>query len=106
MNANRTKVEIFDRPMCCPSGLCGPTVDPVLLSITETILALQAEGTPVERYQMASSPGMFLNNPEVLRLVREQQVAALPITTVGGRVIKVGAYPTLSEVQAALSGGI
>lgn len=22
------KVEIFDPPMCCPGGLCGPAIDP------------------------------------------------------------------------------
>ncbi|MBI2487641.1 MAG: arsenic metallochaperone ArsD family protein, partial [Deltaproteobacteria bacterium] len=25
------KIEIFDPPMCCPGGLCGPTIDPALL---------------------------------------------------------------------------
>jgi hypothetical protein len=105
MNTNGTRVEIFDPPMCCPTGLCGPTIDEVLLNVTEMILALRAEGTPVERYQMASNPQVFLSNPEVFRLVREQQLAALPITVVNGRAIKVGAYPTLSEVQAALNGG-
>ena len=50
---------------------------------------------------MAQQPQAFLNNAEVYRLVREQQLAALPITVVNGRVIKVGAYPTLPEVRAA-----
>lgn len=49
-------------------------------------------------------PQAFLSNAEVYRLVREQQLAALPITAVNGRVIKAGAYPTLAEVQAALDG--
>jgi hypothetical protein len=39
----------------------------------------------------------------VMRLVREKQMEALPIIVVRGQVIKVGAYPTLDEVQAALS---
>ncbi len=33
---------------------------------------------------------------EVFRLVREKQLAAMPITVVNGRVIKIGAYPTPS----------
>ncbi len=33
---------------------------------------------------------------------REKQMAALPITTVNGQVIKVGVYPTLTEIQAYL----
>lgn len=23
------KIEVFDPPMCCSSGVCGPAVDPV-----------------------------------------------------------------------------
>ncbi len=97
-------VEFFDPPMCCPTGLCGPTLDPTLLDVSEVILALQGENLRVERYQMTSQPNAFLNNPEVMRLVREQQLAALPITVVNGKVIKVGAYPTFTEIKANLNG--
>jgi hypothetical protein len=95
-------VELFDPPMCCPTGLCGPSLDQTLLDTNEMILALQAAGVTVERYQMTSHPQAFLANADVMRLVREKQLAALPITVAGGRVLKVGAYPTLAEVQAAL----
>ena len=96
------EVELFDPPMCCPTGLCGPTLDQTLLDVSEMIVALQAEGLKVERYQMTSHPQAFLSNPEVMRLVREQQMAALPITVVRGQVIKVGAYPALSEIKTCL----
>ncbi len=104
MNAQGAKVEIFDPPLCCPTGLCGPTIDPVLLDVNEMVLKLQAQGVKVVRYLMTAQPQAFLNNAEVYRLVRERQLAALPITVVNGRVIKVGAYPTQAEVQAALDG--
>ena len=97
-------VELFDPPMCCPTGLCGPTLDQTLLDINEMILALQAEGLTVARYQMTGQPQAFLSNPDVMRLVREQQMAALPITAVRGQVVKVGAYPTLTEIKAHLNG--
>jgi len=100
------RVEIFDTPLCCPSGVCGPTVDQTLLDVNEMILTLKAEGVGVERYQMAGNPSAFLNNTEVMRLVREQQMAALPITVVQGRVLKTGVYPSLAEVRAALNGGV
>ena len=96
-------VEIFDPPMCCPTGVCGPTIDPALLDVNELILALQVEGVSVARYQMASHAQAFVNNREVFRLVREKQLAALPITVVSGRVIKIGAYPTLAEVRDAMN---
>ena len=97
-------VEFFDPPMCCPTGLCGPTLDQTLLDVNEMILALQAEGLTVARYQMTGQPQAFLSNPEVMRLVREQQMVALPITVAHGQVVKVGAYPTLAEIKAYLNG--
>ena len=97
-------VEFFDPPMCCPTGLCGPTLDQTLLDVNEMILALQRDSLCVERYQMASQPNAFLGNAEVMKLVREKQMEALPIIVVRGRVIKVGAYPSAEEIRAALSG--
>lgn len=98
-------VEIFDPPMCCPTGLCGPEVDQTLLDVSEMILALQQRGIRVERYQMSSSPHAFLKNAEVMRLVREKELAALPIIVVRGKVVKVGGYPSLDEVKAGLVEG-
>lgn len=96
-------VEFFDPPMCCPTGLCGPTLDQTLLDVNEMILALKAEGVTVERYQMTGHPHKFINHPEVMRLVRERQMESLPITVVQGQVIKSGAYPILAEVTTALA---
>lgn len=100
----QAEVEFFDPPMCCPTGLCGPTLDQTLLDVSEMIQNLQQQNLRVERYQMTSHPHAFLNNVEVMRLVREIQMEALPITVVRGKVIKSGAYPSLSEVHAALNG--
>ncbi len=97
-------VELFDPPMCCPTGLCGPTLDQTLLDVNEMILTLQRENLRVERYQMTNNPNAFLATSEVMKLVREQQMAALPITVVRGKVIKVGAYPTLAEIKNSLNG--
>jgi hypothetical protein len=54
-------VEFFDPPMCCPTGLCGPTLDQTLLDVNEMILTLQADGLTVARYQMAGQPQAFLS---------------------------------------------
>jgi hypothetical protein len=97
-------VEFFDPPMCCPTGLCGPTLDQTLLDVNEMILVLQQTGLRVERYQMAGQPNAFLSNAEVMDLVREKQMEALPITVVHGKIIKISTYPTLDEVRAALRG--
>ncbi len=97
-------VAFFDPPMCCPTGLCGPTLDQTLLDVNETIMALQRENVRVERYQMTSHPNAFLANADVMKLIREKQMEALPITVVRGKVIKIGAYPELREIKANLNG--
>ena len=104
MNNDNVRVEIFEPPMCCSTGLCGPTIDPVLLDVSEMVLKLNDQGVVVQRYVMNQQPQAFLNNPAVYRLVQERQLTALPITAVNGQIIKTGAYPTLAEIQAALNG--
>jgi len=98
------EVEIFDPPMCCPTGICGPTIDQTLLDLNEMVMALQSQGVSVARYQMTSHPNAFLGNDEVMKLVREQQMASLPITVVRGKVIKTQTYPSLAEVKNHLNG--
>jgi hypothetical protein len=100
----KADVEIFDPPMCCPTGMCGPTIDQSLLDLNEMVMTLQSRGINVGRYQMASQPNAFLANEEVMKIVRQQQMAALPIVVVHGKVIKVGSYPTLAEVEEHLNG--
>ena len=96
------KIKIFDPPLCCPTGICGPTVDQTLNDVNEMIAFLQKEGIQVERYQMTSHPHSFLNNTEVMKLVQEKQMAALPITVIYNQVIKTGSYPTIEEINKVL----
>jgi hypothetical protein len=102
-SGNQLDVEIFDGPMCCPTGLCGPTLDQTLLDLNEAILDLQKAGYQVARYQMTTHPQAFLGNPEVMRLVREKQMAALPIVIVRGKIIAEGRYPKLEEFQSMIT---
>ena len=102
---NQPDVEIFDPPMCCPTGMCGPTIDQTLLDVSEMIAKLQSSGYQVERYQMSSHPGVFVGNGEVMKLIREKQMAALPIIVVRGKIIAAGNYPKLTEIQENLTRG-
>jgi len=101
--ASRPRVEIYDPPLCCPTGLCGPTADPALLDINDTVVTLKSHGVSVERYSLNFQPQAFLAEPEVYRLVRERRLSALPITLVDRRIVKTGAYPSLDEIRQALA---
>jgi hypothetical protein len=96
------KIEIFDPPMCCPTGLCGPSMDPALLDIYEAVLRLKSEydGRAVlERYVLGQQPAKFMQQPEVVSRLKGQGVSVLPITTVNGKVVTQGVYPTYSEMK-------
>lgn len=101
--ASAIDVEVFDPPLCCPTGLCGPVLDTTLVDLGEAILALQSEGRAVTRHMMTSDPQAFMRNREVYEAIRARQLEALPITVVRGRIVKTGAYPTLDELHAALA---
>lgn len=97
-------VELFDPPMCCPTGLCGPVLDTTLVDIGEALLALQSEGRTVVRHMMTAEPAAFMRNREVYELIRQRQLEVLPITVVRGRVVKTDGYPSLDELRGALNG--
>jgi hypothetical protein len=99
-------VEIFDPPLCCPTGLCGPVLDTTLVDLGEAINALQADGRTVVRHMMTADPQAFMRNGEVYQLIRERQLAVLPITVVRGRIVKTDAYATLDEMRVALESGL
>ncbi|MDA8201684.1 MAG: arsenite efflux transporter metallochaperone ArsD [Chloroflexi bacterium] len=96
------EIELFDPPLCCPTGLCGPVLDTTLVDINEAILALQSEGRTVIRHQMTADPQAFMRNRDVYELIRARQLEVLPITVVGGRVVKTDAYPSLDELRGAV----
>lgn len=96
-------VEIFDPPLCCPTGLCGPVLDTTLVDLSEAIFALEAEGRTVVRHMMTADPQAFMRNKEVYDLIKTRQLEALPITLVRGQVVKTSAYPSLDELKAELA---
>ncbi len=96
-------IEIFDPPMCCPGGICGPAIDPALLDVNEAILKIkkQSEGqVQIERYLLTQQATKFLQNPEVLELLHSQGTAALPVTAVNGKVVRQKSYPTYDDLQS------
>jgi hypothetical protein len=100
--ATAADVEVFDPPLCCPTGLCGPVLDTTLVDLGEAMVALQREGHTVARHMMTTDPQAFLHNRDVYDAIKARQLEVLPITVVRGRILKTGSYPTLDEMHAAL----
>ncbi len=99
------KIEIFDPPMCCPTGLCGPNIDPALLDVNEAILKVQkeyGEKVKVQRYLLSQQGPKFMQTKEVMELLKKNGVEVLPITIANGKVVKQKAYPTYEEMKSYL----
>ncbi|MEX1139147.1 MAG: arsenite efflux transporter metallochaperone ArsD [Bacteroidota bacterium] len=99
-------IEIFDPPMCCSSGLCGPSIDPALLDINEAVLKLKKEfdgKIAIDRYLLTQQGPKFMQNPNVLSLLKSRGVEVLPITTVNGEVIKQQVYPSYDELKSLIA---
>jgi hypothetical protein len=95
-------VQVFDPAMCCSTGLCGPGVDPALLTIARDLRWLRAAGVTVERLGLAQQPGSFATNTVVAELMNRVGDAALPATLVNGKLLLHGSYPTRDLLLTAL----
>ena len=95
---------IYESAMCCSSGVCGTNPDKSLIDLQDALDKIKGMGAKVVRYNITGDPRKFRENPEVVKLMQEHQVKALPITTCNGEVIKVGAYPSLAELRGVAQG--
>jgi len=100
-----TKFIIYESAMCCSSGVCGPSPDKSLIELQDTIDKIKKMGCEVERYSITQSPKKFRENPAIIKLIQEQQIKALPVTTYNGKVMKAGSYPCIAELQKWLGDG-
>ena len=92
------KIEIYDPPMCCSSGVCGPSIDPVLVKMNDAVLALKKQGVVVERYNLAQQIKEFAANKTIADLLHGKGKKILPITVVNGNVFKTGGYPLYEDL--------
>lgn len=91
------KMVIFDPAMCCPTGVCGPSVDKNLLRVSTIISRLEKKGIIVERHNLTSNPKIFVDNKVVNKMLMDGGVDILPIIMLNGKVVKTKEYPTTEE---------
>ncbi|MEH7356255.1 arsenite efflux transporter metallochaperone ArsD [Neobacillus drentensis] len=93
-----SKVEIFDPALCCPTGVCGPSVDPELTRVATAIFLLEKKGFDIKRYNLGTEPAIFVENKEVNKVLHEKGPDSLPVTLVESKIVKIGSYPTNEEL--------
>jgi len=98
-----TRIDVFDPPMCCSSGVCGPEVDPLLAAFAADVDWLTSQGVSVTRHNLAQEPQAFVMNPLVQEALQREGDACLPLVLVNGEIAGRGAYPRREEL-ARLAG--
>ncbi|MBZ0185232.1 MAG: arsenite efflux transporter metallochaperone ArsD [Candidatus Obscuribacterales bacterium] len=97
------KIQIFDPPMCCSTGICGPGVDPALVEFTADLDWLKHQGIAVERYNLSQQTQAFVNNATVSDALKKDGNDCLPLILVEGKIVIKGAYPKRDKL-AELAG--
>lgn len=99
------KLEVFDPPMCCSSGVCGPSVDPALPRFAADLEWLKGQGLTVMRYNLAQQPMVFAENAVVCAALTANE-NCLPLTLVDGRIVAQGQYLLRAELAVAVCNAV
>ncbi|MCK9422492.1 MAG: arsenite efflux transporter metallochaperone ArsD [Bacteroidales bacterium] len=93
------KIEIFDPALCCPTGLCGPNINPDLMRIAAAVEALKRHGVDIERHNLRDVPQLYVDNTVVNVLLQEKGAEVLPVILVDGKLEVAGKYPTNQQLS-------
>lgn len=96
------KVHVFEPAMCCSTGVCGPSVDPVLIRFAADGEWLKSKGVTVQRANLSQQPQAFAASPVVREAMQKQGVECLPLLLIDDQVAFQGAYPTRAELAERL----
>ncbi len=92
------KLQIFDPPMCCSTGICGPGVDPALVEFTADLDWLKRQGVEIDRYNLSQQTQAFISNTVVNDALKKDGNDCLPLVLLDGKIVLQGAYPTREKL--------
>lgn len=93
-----TKIQVFDPPQCCPTGVCGPSIDPKLVQFAADLHWLANQRVAIERYNLAQEPQAFAANALVRGALGELGNDCLPLIVVNGAIASRAQYPSRGEL--------
>jgi hypothetical protein len=93
-------IQVFDPPMCCPTGVCGPSVDPELVRFAADLEWLRSKGVEVIRYNLSQQPAAFVSCVPVKAALAREGNRCLPLTLVDGGIVLEGRYPSRHMLAA------
>jgi len=96
-------LQVFDPALCCSTGVCGPQVDPALVTVASDLAWLRAQGVTVEWFNLGQQPQEFVSRPFILEEM-QQDPHVLPVVAVDGQIVSRKSY--LSRVDLAALFGL
>jgi hypothetical protein len=93
------KLEIFDPPRCCSSGVCGAEVESNLVTFAVSLQWLRMHGVAVRRFNPLHQYDAFAANATVAKTVNEKGLECLPLILLDGEVVSSGIYPSRLELS-------
>nr|WP_320038002.1 arsenite efflux transporter metallochaperone ArsD [uncultured Bacteroides sp.] len=93
------KIEIFDPAMCCPTGLCGPNINPDLMRIAAVVELLKRKGINIIRHNLRDEPQVYVSNSVVNKYLQDNGADGLPVTLVDNEVVVTKGYPTNKQLS-------
>jgi hypothetical protein len=98
------KLTIYEGMLCCSTGICGPEPDKALIQLTEDVRRLQAEfpEAKIIRASLSFNAQAFLEQPDVLKLVKTEGTDVLPVTVLEGKILVKRRYMTYDEMKSVL----
>ena len=91
-------ITVFDKPMCCSSGVCGPSVDPALARFADDLRWLAGQGIQVQRHNPAHDATAFMHDPIIREAMKAGGEAVLPVIVVDGEERSRQRYPERDEL--------
>lgn len=91
------KIRIYEPAMCCPTGLCGPSIDPEIMRISTVVNTLEKNNIDIKRYNLKINPDEFVSNKIINELLNKEGDDIFPVTLIDEEILKKGKYPTNEE---------
>jgi hypothetical protein len=98
-------LKIYDPAMCCPTGVCGTSVDTKLVQLANFLNSLDKTMFEVKRFGLSTNPQEYVKNSEVSRLLNEEGVECLPLIFLDNTLLFKKDYPNVPALSSKMGLG-
>ena len=98
------KIEVFDPPLCCSTGVCGADIDQALVNFATDVEWVKQRGAHIDRFNLAQQPQAFADNRTVRAFLEKSGQDGLPLILMDGRQVLAGRYPSRDELAGWIGG--